>query len=177
MYFQNLIFIFIFQVTIRASLTGTPMSSDSSSKAYIVPTSPETTKYSSRTTAKTAKSTLNGGKTKQSTSQIPLNRTIHNNELKRLKWVCLFVCATCWTASNFLQRYINKNIFTQTSRRKIYMCRVSHCGCESFHSLPINTQVHRMQVQNKLPESIWAAHDQVQYEENINELTEVKWVD
>lgn len=86
------------KVTIRASLTGTPMSSDNSSKAYIVPTSPETTKLSSRTTAKTAKSTSNGGKTKQSPNQITSNRTIHNNELKRLKLPGgRYKCAECLT--------------------------------------------------------------------------------
>ncbi|XP_056611107.1 zinc finger protein 280C [Triplophysa dalaica] len=86
------------KVTVRASLTGTPMFSDSSNKAYIVPTSPETTKPSSRTTTKTTKSTLNGGKTKQFTNQLMSNRTLHNNELKRLKLPGgKYTCAECLT--------------------------------------------------------------------------------
>ncbi|XP_050971141.1 zinc finger protein 280C isoform X2 [Labeo rohita] len=72
------------KVTIRASVSGTPMCSETSSKAYIIPTSPETTKQPVRVPANTTKPNVNGGKAK-TTNQFSWNRTIQNNELKGLK--------------------------------------------------------------------------------------------
>ncbi|XP_056114974.1 zinc finger protein 280C isoform X1 [Rhinichthys klamathensis goyatoka] len=72
------------KVTIRASVSGAPMCSDVSSKSYIIPTSPEMAKQPVRPPANTTKPNLNGGRAK-TTSQFSFNRTIHNNELKRLK--------------------------------------------------------------------------------------------
>ncbi|XP_067293513.1 zinc finger protein 280C isoform X1 [Pseudorasbora parva] len=72
------------KVTIRASVSGAPMCSDASSKSYIIPTSPETAKQPVRTPANTTKPNLNGGRAKTA-NQFGSNRTIHNNELKRLR--------------------------------------------------------------------------------------------
>jgi len=85
-------------VTIRASVSGAPMCSDVSSKSYIIPTSPETTKQPVRTPANTSKPNLNGGRAKTS-NQISFNRTIHNNELKRLKWGFFSTKYTCFNTS------------------------------------------------------------------------------
>ncbi|XP_051564875.1 zinc finger protein 280C-like isoform X2 [Myxocyprinus asiaticus] len=70
------------KVTIRASLSGAPVCPKTSSKSYIVPTSPETTKQPNRTPANTTRPNFNGGKTK-TTHQPSLTRTVHNNELKK----------------------------------------------------------------------------------------------
>ncbi|XP_016350697.1 zinc finger protein 280C-like isoform X2 [Sinocyclocheilus anshuiensis] len=72
------------KVTVRASVSGAPMSSEASSKSYIIPTSPETTKQPVKTPANTTKPNVNGGKAK-TTNQFSWNRSIQNNELKRLK--------------------------------------------------------------------------------------------
>ncbi|KAK2914114.1 hypothetical protein QQF64_030024 [Cirrhinus molitorella] len=72
------------KVTIRASVSGAPMCSEASGKAYIIPTSPETTKQPVRTPANTTKPNVNGGKAK-TTNQFSWNRSIQNNELKSLK--------------------------------------------------------------------------------------------
>ncbi|XP_065145207.1 zinc finger protein 280C isoform X1 [Paramisgurnus dabryanus] len=87
------------KVTIRASLFGTPVSSESLNKAFVISTSPESTKQQNRSTTKTTKSSLNGGKAKQSTNHLVLSRSIHNNELKRLKLPSgVYKCAECLDA-------------------------------------------------------------------------------
>ncbi|XP_042616663.1 zinc finger protein 280C-like isoform X3 [Cyprinus carpio] len=65
------------KVTIRASVSGAPVSSEASSKSYIIPTSPETTKQPVKTPANTTKP--------KTTNQFNWNRSIQNNELKSLK--------------------------------------------------------------------------------------------
>ncbi|XP_059371233.1 zinc finger protein 280C-like isoform X2 [Carassius carassius] len=72
------------KVTIRASVSGAPMSSEASSKSYIIPTSPEMTKQPVKTPANTTKPNINGGKTK-TTNQFSWSPSIQNNELKSLK--------------------------------------------------------------------------------------------
>ncbi len=72
-------------MTIRASISGVPMGSETSSKAYIIPTSPETTNQPVRMAANTTKPNVNGGKAK-TTNQFSWNRSNQNNELKSLKW-------------------------------------------------------------------------------------------
>ncbi|XP_016358759.1 zinc finger protein 280C-like isoform X3 [Sinocyclocheilus anshuiensis] len=72
------------KVTIRASVSGAQMGSETSSKAYIIPTSPETTKQPVRIAANTTKPNVNGGKAK-TTNQFSWNRSNQNNELKSLK--------------------------------------------------------------------------------------------
>uniref|UniRef100_A0A9J8AWI1 Zinc finger protein 280D n=1 Tax=Cyprinus carpio carpio TaxID=630221 RepID=A0A9J8AWI1_CYPCA len=72
------------KVTIRASVSGAQMGSETSSKAYIIPTSPETTKQPVRIAANTTKPNVNGGKAK-TTNQFSWNRSNQNNELRSLK--------------------------------------------------------------------------------------------
>nr|XP_684543.3 zinc finger protein 280C isoform X2 [Danio rerio] len=72
------------KVTIRASISGAPMSTESSSKSYIIPTSPESTKQPFRTSPNSTKPNVNGGKAKTA-NQFNWNRCLYNTELKRLK--------------------------------------------------------------------------------------------
>ncbi|XP_051508566.1 zinc finger protein 280C isoform X2 [Myxocyprinus asiaticus] len=85
------------KVTIRASLSGAPVCPNTSSKSYIIPTSPQITKHPNKTPANTTRPNFNGGKPK-TTNQPSSTRTIHNNELKKLKLPSgEHKCAECLT--------------------------------------------------------------------------------
>ncbi|TRY65861.1 hypothetical protein DNTS_018022 [Danionella cerebrum] len=71
------------KVTIRASIFGTPMCSETVGRSYIIPSSPETMKPKA-TSANVTKPHLNGGKSKAITTQ-SWNQSNYNVELKRLK--------------------------------------------------------------------------------------------